>query len=437
MNHSAIALYLGESYATLRVFDLLPNKKDLQPTFEKSVYLPQTSLKNLLLQTKGAVADTEIKSIFIVTRYMDRLKTFRLGGSVVQVVPKNFENSYSLSNTQVQSLAAPALIFSVSPETDHAQLVVELTRLKKINPEINKVVFQLPEDLFSSEQIDLFKNFFTQENFKIFTVSNPYDLESVRKTLLNAGSEGTKEEILSEIKEALGETLDVYFWIQDHFSKTFESLDLYFSSHCFLQNYLQQKNLKQGFYFDFENWNLMTTQTIEKWHSPWGTISYSHPKMEEFTISPYCELTVNSIGQLIVSKSQPQFEPGPIVAGRSVKTLILDVFSDELKSSSTMTGLFPQILSDSIQQKVTNQFQILSKAQSLDSIRLSREEIKSWLRFSVLSWITQKLESQHCEMIGDFAAYIHQGLEVKSKIPLNQFSWMDQIQRQAQKVGLS
>ena len=101
-----------------------------------------------------------------------------------------------------------------------------------------------------------------------------------------------------------------------------------------------------------------------------------------------------------------------------------------------MTGLFPQVVSDSIQQKVNNQFQILSKAQSLDSIRLSREEIKSWLRFSVLKWIEQKIETQDCEMIGDFASYLHQGTEGKNNIPLAPFSWLDQIQLQAQKMGV-
>src|SRR3989338_4545585 len=148
MTHTAIALYLGESYATTCAFDLLNPKssvKDSQPEFEKSVYLPQTSLKSLMAQAAAALPDTPVKSVFVVTRYMDRLKSFRLGGSVIQVVPEGFENSYSLTNTQQQSLAAPALILPIQPSATEESLAADLARLKKVNSEINKVVFQMPE----------------------------------------------------------------------------------------------------------------------------------------------------------------------------------------------------------------------------------------------------------------------------------------------------
>lgn len=433
MNPSAIALYLGESYATLRVFDVV-NLKNSAPLFEKSVYLPQTSLKNLLAQTKAACGETSIKSIYIVTRYMDRLKNFRLGGSVVQVVPQGFENCYSLANTQLQSLAAPALILPVHCETNETELKAELVRLKKINSEVNKVVFQIPENLISSAQVEMFKKIFTSENFKIFYTANPYDLEAVRKTLLNAGSEGTKEEILSDIKESLGEDTDIQFWVNDKFTSTFESLDLYFSSHCFLKNYLEQKKRTQAFYFDMENWNLITTEVSEKWLSPWGAIHYVHPKIEEFLLTPYCELTVNSIGQLITSKSPPQFEPGPIVAGRSVKALILDAFSDDMKSNKLITGLFPLLTSEAIQQKVNTQFQILLKAQSLDQIRLSREDIKQWLSFSVMTWMLQKINSAQVDIIGDMGPFFYKPLMENALFSSTHFSWTEQIQSELKKA---
>ena len=429
-SESAIALYLGESYATLQVFE--PGKRRSKtPLFEKSVYLPQTSLKNLLLQTKTACGDLVPKSIYIVTRYMDRLKNFRLGGSVVQVVAAGFENSYSLANTQLQSLAAPALILAVNSETTEESLTLELARLKKINSEINKVVFQIPENLFTAQQSELIKTFFVKENFKIFTMQNPYDLESVRRTLLNAGSEGTKEEILSDIKEVLGEDVDIQFWVNGQFSKTFESIDLYFSSHCFLRHYLKSKNRTQAFYFDLENWNSVTTNLDSQWKSPWGSISYSHPKIEEFNLSPYFELTVDSNGQLITSKNAPQFEPGPIVAGRSVKTLILDAFSDELKTNKLANGMFPLIATDPIQQKVNTQFQILLKAQNLDQIRMTRDDVKHWLSFTVMTWMLQKADSNEnqIEIMGDMGTFFHRPLLDKKLFNLSDFSWTEQIQQ--------
>ncbi len=430
---TAIALYLGESFATLQVFDSAKHKGKSE-FFEKSVYLPQTSLKSLLLQTKAACGDLSPKKIYIVTRYLDRLKNFRLGGSVVQVVAEGFQNSYSLANTSLQSLAAPALILPVSAETTETNLIAELARLKKINSEINKVVFQIPENLFSAEQSELIRTFFIKENFKIFTMQNPYDLESVRRTLLNAGSEGTKEEILADIKETLGDDVEIQFWVNGQFSKSFESIDLYFSSHCFLRNYLKKKNRTQAFYFDLENWDFVTTELNSLWHSPWGTINYSHPQIEEYCLSPYCELTVDSNGQLITAKNSPQFEPGPIIAGRSVKTLILDAFSDELKNNKLVNGVFPLLATDAIQQKVNTQFQILHKAQNLDQIRLTREDVKHWLSFTIMTWILQKAQSTETEIIGDMAAFFHHPLPDKRLFPLTNFLWTEQIQLAVEKV---
>ena len=248
MTQSAIALYLGESYATLGVFDLTSSEKN-RPLFEKSVYLPQTSLKNLLSQTVAACPECKIESLFIVTRYLDRLKTFRLGGSVIQVVPVGFENSYTVANTQLQSLAAPALILAVAPEVTTETLQTELARLKKINSEINKVVFQLPESLFTAAQMETIKSFFKDQNFKLFTVSNPFDFESVRRTLLNAGSEGTKDEILADINDSVGPDVKASFWINDGFYSEFENIDLYFSSQTFLKKIFNTRKFDTGFLF--------------------------------------------------------------------------------------------------------------------------------------------------------------------------------------------
>ncbi len=432
MTQSAIALYLGESYATLGVFDLLGSEKS-KPIFEKAAYLPQTSLKNLLSQAVAASSENKIESIFIVTRYLDRLKTFRLGGSVIQVVPIGFENSYSISNTEKQSLAAPALILAVAADVTKETLSTELARLKKVNSEINKVVFQLPETLFNSEQVETIKSFFIENNFKLFTVPNPFDFESVRKTLLNAGSEGTKDEFLADIRDTVGLDVKTYFWVNDSFSTTFENIDLYFSSQTFLKNYLIKEKIKQAFYFDVENWNQVSITDEEKWQSPWGTINYSHPKNQEFDLSPYCELTTNSIGQFMVSKTAPQFEPGPIVAGRSVKTLILDAFSDELRHHKLISGIFPQMNSDSIQQKVNTQFQILQKAQSLDQTRLSKADIKTWLRFSVSTWILKNFNSVPTRIIGDFGSFFFQEFKKLPAFTFSDYDWVLEIISEAQK----
>lgn len=435
----SIALYLGESYATLGVFDnsLSAPAKTSAFVFEKSVYLPQTSLKNLLAQTVAANPELKIESIFIVTRYLDRLQTFRLGGSVIQAVPAGFENSYSVAQTQMQSLAAPALILTIPADLTadalELQLASELARLKKLNSEINKVVLQLPASLFTLEQIETVKKFFVINSFKVFNVPDPFDSESVRRTLLNAGSEGTKDEILADIRSALGSDVKINFWVNNCFSEVFENIDLYFSSHNFLHSYLLRENLTQGFYFDVENWSAFTVATHEKWHSPWGTIQYTKPNTEKFSMSPFCELTINVAGQVVVASATPQFEPGPIVAGRSVKTLILDVFSEELRDNKLISNLFPQLMSDTIQQKVNTQFQILQKAQSLDLTRMSKTDIKEWLRFSVTAWILKQCSSGSARILGDFGSFFFQDLKKHVAFSYSNYNWPQEIMLQAKK----
>lgn len=434
MTQSAIALYLGESYATLGVFDLLDSGKT-KPLFEKSAYLPQTSLKNLLNQAIANCPETKIESIYVVTRYLDRLKTFRLGGSVIQVVPQGFENSYSLANTEKQSLAAPALILAVSADVSKETLNTELLRLKKLNSEINKVVFQLPETIFNPQQTETIKSFFVENNFKLFSVPNPLDSESVRKTLLNAGSEGTKDEFLADIRDTIGADVKTYFWIDKGFSTSFDNIDLYFSSQNFLRNYLVKENLTQLFYFDVENWNQVTVAEEQTWNSPWGSIRYNHPVNQKFEISPYCELTTSPIGQFMVSPAAPQFEPGPVIAGRSVKTLILDAFSEELRGHKLIAGLFPQLNSDPIQQKVNTQFQILQKAQSLDQTRLSKADIKAWLHFSVTTWILKNFNSVPSRIIGDFGSFFFQDLKNVPAFTFSEYSWINEIISEARAVA--
>ncbi len=87
----AVALYIGESYASIGLFDT-SEKNSQKILFQKSIFLPQISLKNLLSQTKTHIIEhfPEINDslpVYVVTKYFDRLKQFRLGGSISHIIP--------------------------------------------------------------------------------------------------------------------------------------------------------------------------------------------------------------------------------------------------------------------------------------------------------------------------------------------------------------
>lgn len=388
--NNSIALYLGESFASLKVFN------SNQVLLSKDVFLPQVNLRNLLQSVKKTLSTDHsesfsVQNAYIVTKYFDRLKHFRLGGSIVQVVAQGFENSYQVANTASLSLAAPALMISLSSDFSEEQLASEFTRTKKVNPEANKVVFILPENYFSTEKINLIQSFFEKENFKIFKCSNPYDFKSLRRTLLNAGSEGTKDEIIEEFQEAFSEDIQVKFWVKDHFSNQFENIDLYISSLFFLDHWRKKHNFEKLYYFDCESWMMLTGNSIDAWASPWGEISLhsggSIPESQSFSVHPYSELTFNSLGELVTSDHISQMEPGPMIAGRSTRSMVIDLFYKELSAHKNLQSIFPQLQQTSLQQKLSNHFQVLERGQSFSEIAQTQESLKNLIMLKIENWL--------------------------------------------------
>jgi hypothetical protein len=388
-----IALYLGESYASLGVFDLA--QKEI---FEKSVFLPQVSLKNLLGQAKLKLSENlssdAIPHFYIVTKYLDRLKNFRLGGSVTQVVALGFENSYSLINTKSLSLAAASLVISVTPENlNESLLQAELARIKKINPDTNKVVIQLSEKTFSPTQRELVHQFFSQAEFKVFVCAQPENLAEVRKTLLNAGTEGTKEEVVSDIKEIFGEETPIQFWCDQGFRSKFENHELFNSCNSFLASLAQDEKSSAIAYFDHECFRLIQNQAQRKWQSPWGLIPTSHYEAKDLFPHPYSEIRLDHLSMLGISNSPTQHEPGPVCAGRGIKPLVIDLFMEELGKIPMMQALFSQVTSETQKQKLENHLSVIEKGQADSLMKTNRAEMKKQivenLRYEIKTASTQ------------------------------------------------
>lgn len=378
----AIALYLGESFATIGLFDE-SDKKNVTPVFEKSIFLPQITLKNLFLQTKNKISELfpnleQPISIYIVTKYFDRLRQFRLGGSISQIILKDFENSYTLHNTKALSLAASQLIIQIDKETlTEDFLKSELERIKKINPDLNKAVIAIPENALTEKKRALIDNFLTSSNLKVFNCPNPYDQKSLRKVLLTAGSEGTKEELLSDLKETFGNETQIHIFCKDNFKTDFENTELFFSSSNFLAHYLKSHNHQIGAYFDIETLRFIKFEKNQSWKSPWGFITTEHYCYENLGLHPFTEVKLNDFSILQTENSSLQLEPGPVIAGRAIKPLLIDLFYNELKDNQNASSVFGQLSSDLVKSKLNNLFTALEKAQKNTLLHLSIEQLKN------------------------------------------------------------
>lgn len=381
----SIALYLGESYASIGLFDNF-SKAVL---FEKSIFLPQVSLKSLLNQTKLKVqeylkiqnggdgkinSDTESElslPVYIVTKYFDRLKQFRLGGSIAQIILKDFENSYTMSDSKSLSLAATQLIISLDPaHIEENFLEQELKKIKKINPDLSKVVISIPEGSITAAQTELLNNFFTVKDLKVFNCPAAHNQSYLRKTLLNAGSEGTKEEIISDVKEAFGKNALIKFFCINGFQSRFENCELFTSANNFLAHYIKDNNYDCGTYFDIEALKCINLTKKEAWTSPWGSIPMEHYDYTNLSVSPYSEVILNHLSILQIENSV-QLEPGPVVAGRAIKPLVIDLFYDELLTNEQAKNLFTQLPQEIIKNKIYNLFSVLEKGQKNLSLAIS------------------------------------------------------------------
>lgn len=418
-----LALYLGETYAELEVRECGAhrNASNTSALFKKNFFLPQTSLKTVLNQTQKHLNESNIDVVenYVVCRYFERLKTFRLGGSVVQVIAAGFENNYSVEHSSRMSLAAPSLIIAVEKNLSTELLQSELTRVKKINPDANKVVIQLDHKVFKAADIQLVKNFFTENNFKIFEGHENLDLKEIRRTLLNAGSEGTKEEIVSELKEFFP-LATTSFWIRNQFTTAYENCDLYFSSDDFLATLLKESKKKNLLHFDIENWMSVGLEQKNLWDSPWGLIHRPHAETAALGLHPFTEILIDETHRLQFSKTQAASEPGPMVAGRGVKSLLIDAFFDKLKANEQISGLFPQIDQPQVQSKIDSQFKVLEKGQRLDAVALTKTDLQNSILDLIQFEIQKKFDSlSTCLVTGNLASML-------TETPIK-FSWTQEI----------
>lgn len=374
-----LALYIGETYCEIEVRSGLD-----EVILKKMFFLPQITLKSALSSLKKTLSEKKcyVNHVYIVCRYLERLKNFRLGGSVIQVIHQGLENNYTIENSNKQSLAASALIISIEPDFSVDTLDLEIERIKKINPDANKVVISLDDQMISAEKIQEISSFFTNKQFKVFTNRLPHNLTEIRKVLLNAGTQGTKDEIVDEIKEHFPES-QVFFWVKDSYTENPENYDLYFSADDFLASNQFQKTITKNIHLDIENWIILENSMEDIWDSPWGKIHRPHYRTVRFSLSPLTEILVDNNALLQFSKTPAPSEPGPMTAGRGVKSLILDLFYSDMKNQSSLTELFPQLNNLQVENKINSQFKVLEHAQNMNTTisgkQLKQIDIKNFI----------------------------------------------------------
>lgn len=420
-----LTLFIGETYVEAGFFDqdyinqLKPqtqSKKNNQTStgqpvpviFSQLFYIPHQSLKSVFVQIKKLITEKNfsLEETYIVSRYLERLQNFRLGGSVAQLITSGFENNIHFGNSLSLSLANPSLIVSKANKTISAEeLQLDIDQIKKINPDCDKIIVY---DFKESEVQETL----TKNGFQIFYSSLSHKSHQIRKTLFNAGVSGTLKELFNEVSE-LTQKKSTKVWMNNSWfdfadTEAIKDADADFSVHFFMSglNFLFNLNRSQPvpssnqFHLDFDNWEMIKNTPAQTWKSPWGEIEcLSAFTKESLPISPRQEILIDDTARLQISKGSTSIETGPFIAGRSVKSVVIDLFSDEILGQP---GLYKMIGSPDLNllnAKIKSQFKALENGQKFED-HISCAELKNLVFDSIQTRITfDSVQSQGDSMI--------------------------------------
>jgi hypothetical protein len=400
-----LSLFIGETYVEVGFFDYnyitdaksKKNKQLSKALFTQLYYLPHQSLKSIFAQVKKIIAEKnfELNETYIVSRYLERLQNFRLGGSVAQLISAGFENSTHFGNSLSLSLANPSLIISKNlGAISDEDLQKDVEHIKKINPDCDKII------IYDFQETNV-NEIFAKNGFQIFNCSTSDPSAKVRKTMFNAGVSGTQKEFFSDILE-LTQNTPTAIWFDGKWNDLIEiqslpeqlakcAMPLYMSGVDFLfhLNKSTPDHPKRAqFHIDFDNWEVIKQIKSKSWKSPWGEIQFeSEFTKETLSISPRQEILIDETSRLQISKNSISTETGPFIAGRSVKSVVIDLFSDEILNPP---GLYKMIGSPdlaALNTKIKSQFKALENGQKSE-IQISCKELKNLISDSVQTRIS-------------------------------------------------
>ena len=108
---------------------------------------------------------------------------------------------------------------------------------------------------------------------------------------------------------------------------------------------------------------ILSSDQKKIWDSPWGLIHRNYNTTTSIALHPLTEILIDETSRLQFSKTPASSEPGPMIAGRGVKSLLIDLFWQHIQSLEASRSKF--VASISIQPFVLQADRLKS------SIRLS------------------------------------------------------------------
>jgi hypothetical protein len=144
----------------------------------------------------------------------------------------------------------------------------------------------------------------------------------------------------------------------------------------------------------------MTMGTEQKtiWDSPWGLIARPYFVTTTIALHPLTEILIDETSRLQFSKLPASSEPGPMIAGRGVKSLLIDLFWDRINADPYFKTLFPQLENPLLQTKIESQFKVLEKGQRSESKELAKNDLIEFVHELIDFELELKLGHSHSDL---------------------------------------
>lgn len=359
MQNCSLGVYVGESFA--EVCGIHPSSKQVL-FFERS-YLPRQNLKNLLQKTISEKKLEKIDQVFVAHRYLEKLFSYRMGGSVAQLVTAGFEkllafdeksnSAFKLWPQKPPNLSSPELIFSVHTKIgaqgqilealDEGEILGYVEALKKLD--IKRVCIHLYNGEKNSTPGQRISEIMEQSGFEVFIPVVPEGGDFIcswRENLLQASISGTFLELQKELAQGLQNIAseDQIFYLAHDLRWMNKEKDLRLGSllavnqllHTYLQKKFARGEICDVFHFGLENFSLIHQQK-QPWVTPWGLTHFLSPIRQDLRRQPTQPLILKEGNEIYFDERELTFEPGPISLGRGLQACLYD-FLDPIENKS-------------------------------------------------------------------------------------------------------
>ncbi|HEY8272499.1 MAG TPA: hydantoinase/oxoprolinase N-terminal domain-containing protein [Pseudobdellovibrionaceae bacterium] len=387
-----LILYVGESFVEAH---LCRNQKSLH--FNRW-YLGKEGFKNGLQKFLQESGVKKISKAIVASRFVEKILTYRLGGSVATLTTKGFENwpCVRQPHQKVGPLSSMELMFSVDERcTAEGEITQEIS-----DEEITELVRKLRQKLAKRICIHFLnarknphnqnklKEVLLKENFEVFIPEfdreNNDEVSQWRKNILNASLSSTFEEVQEELNGGLKDFLPegqrasflsseaILFDKESHYRLS----SLWGAYGTWARTLKKQRSDKFNIlYLGLEQFCLLNPENqAPTWNSPWGKIQAAQVQNQLLCLQPTTSIELSPWGELSFTKTVLGYEPGPMFMGRGQIPTLLDLWEEK---TSNVKGIADRRSPAGV-QKFKNQILALNKnsSQHLNS----EEKVLSHLR---------------------------------------------------------